>query len=444
MVDKCYKLELKQGQTVFIPTGWIHAVYTPVNSVVFGGNFLHSLNIQLQLRIYELESRLKDPPKYRFPSFEVVHWLAAGKLKKDLADLNSDNTPCPENLLNGIRSLVSTLRIWLNEMDKHEPIDQIDCVTILKDLNKEVKTAEKISFKVNPPKPERESNRRRKKKVVDDDFIDLSDPSSMYLYDWNERKTAGGKKPAKKKSEAVAIKSQPRPPSNSQVEKELEQIMTNHNSSFSYENGQKRTVSPLRLSLNLANKTPDVKRTPEQKVQNPKLEDDFDLTDRDSVRQLMVNKKQSEENANLKNALDDAMNEFGANDDSLVIDKSLIIDESPRSVKKKPLKLRLSVGSLSDFNVENGSTPKFNNFSTPSKSNKDAISSISSSPIKKLPPKLAVKASMKKKAASLARKAADMKMNKVHQDDDYIYPALGKIMYGINNNIFKLLAFIQH
>ena len=173
MVDKCYKLELKQGQTVFIPTGWIHAVYTPVNSVVFGGNFLHSLNIQLQLRIYELESRLKDPPKYRFPSFEVVHWLAAGKLKKDLADLNSDNTPCPENLLNGIRSLVSTLRIWLNEMDKHEPIDQIDCVTILKDLNKEVKTAEKISFKVNPPKPERESNRRRKKKVVDDDFIDL-------------------------------------------------------------------------------------------------------------------------------------------------------------------------------------------------------------------------------------------------------------------------------
>ena len=114
MVDKCYKLELKQGQTVFIPTGWIHAVYTPVNSIVFGGNFLHSLNIQLQLKVYELENRMKDPPKYRFPSFEVVHWLAAGKLKKDLADLNSDNTPCPENLLNGIRSLVSTLRVWIN------------------------------------------------------------------------------------------------------------------------------------------------------------------------------------------------------------------------------------------------------------------------------------------------------------------------------------------
>ena len=107
--------------------GWIHAVFTPVNSLVFGGNFLHSLNIQLQLRVYELEGRLKDPPKYRFPSFEVVHWLAAGKLKKDLADLNSDNTvlncvslqyctvlqPCPENLLHGIRALVATLRYCL-------------------------------------------------------------------------------------------------------------------------------------------------------------------------------------------------------------------------------------------------------------------------------------------------------------------------------------------
>ena len=50
MVDKCYKLVVKEGQTVFIPTGWIHAVSTPKDSLVFGGNFLHSLNIQLQLK----------------------------------------------------------------------------------------------------------------------------------------------------------------------------------------------------------------------------------------------------------------------------------------------------------------------------------------------------------------------------------------------------------
>jgi len=401
MVDRCHKLVLKQGQTVFIPTGWIHAVYTPVNSIVFGGNFLHSLNIQLQLRIFELESRLKDPPKYRFPSFEVVHWLAAGKLKKDLADLNSDNTPCPENLLNGIRSLVSTLRIWINEVDKHETIDQLDCLTILKDLNKEVKTAEKISLKVNPPKPERESNRRRKKKSLDEDFIDLSDPSSLYLYDWNEKK--GGKKQVnrKKPTETVAVKSRPA------VENELEEIMRNHSQSFSLEKQtQRRTVSPLRLSLNTAHMK-ETDQTP-VKVQNEEFvhEEDYDLTDRDSVRQLMVNRRQTEDVTNLKNALDDALADFSVNDD-------LIIDESPKK-KKKPIKLRLSVGSLSDNMDHLTSTPFKNN----SISLKDQMSST-----KKLPPKLAHKVSLKKKAASLARRA-DMKMNKVHQDDDYIYPAL--------------------
>ena len=199
-------------------------------------------------------------------------------------------------------------------------------------------------MKVNPPKPERESNRRRKKKSLDDDFIDLSDPSSMYLYDWNERKSQGNKKNVKKKPEPMKT--------NTNVEQELEQIMQNHKQSFSYENNKRRTVSPLRLSLNnrkLASESPD-------KVQNNVIEesdDRFDLTDRDSVRQLMVNKRQNEDAANLNNALDDAMADFGANED-------LVIDESPKNKKKKPLKLRLSVGSLSEFNSENGSP--FNNY----------------------------------------------------------------------------------
>jgi hypothetical protein len=41
---------IKQGQTVFIPTGWIHAVMTPIDSLVFGGNFLHSYAIDLQIK----------------------------------------------------------------------------------------------------------------------------------------------------------------------------------------------------------------------------------------------------------------------------------------------------------------------------------------------------------------------------------------------------------
>uniref|UniRef100_A0A8V5GWB1 Uncharacterized protein n=1 Tax=Melopsittacus undulatus TaxID=13146 RepID=A0A8V5GWB1_MELUD len=49
-VDRCYRCPLRQGQTLFIPTGWIHAVLTPVDCLAFGGNFLHSLNIDMQLK----------------------------------------------------------------------------------------------------------------------------------------------------------------------------------------------------------------------------------------------------------------------------------------------------------------------------------------------------------------------------------------------------------
>jgi len=49
-VAHCYEVIVKKGETLFIPTGWIHAVYTPADSLVFGGNFLHKLNMELQLK----------------------------------------------------------------------------------------------------------------------------------------------------------------------------------------------------------------------------------------------------------------------------------------------------------------------------------------------------------------------------------------------------------
>lgn len=49
LVDVVYKVELTAGNTMIIPTGWIHAVYTPVDTLVFGGNFLHSYNIATRM-----------------------------------------------------------------------------------------------------------------------------------------------------------------------------------------------------------------------------------------------------------------------------------------------------------------------------------------------------------------------------------------------------------
>uniref|UniRef100_A0A3B5AH14 Lysine-specific demethylase 2B n=1 Tax=Stegastes partitus TaxID=144197 RepID=A0A3B5AH14_9TELE len=72
--DGCQRVELKQGYTFFIPSGWIHAVYTPVDTLVFGGNILHSFNIPMQLTIHEIENRTKVHSKFRFPFYYEMCW----------------------------------------------------------------------------------------------------------------------------------------------------------------------------------------------------------------------------------------------------------------------------------------------------------------------------------------------------------------------------------
>uniref|UniRef100_UPI00398E330B lysine (K)-specific demethylase 2Bb isoform X1 n=2 Tax=Pristiophorus japonicus TaxID=55135 RepID=UPI00398E330B len=73
-VDGCQRIELKQGYTFLIPSGWIHAVYTPVDTLVFGGNFLHSFNIPMQLYIYGIEDRTRVNAKFRYPFYYEMCW----------------------------------------------------------------------------------------------------------------------------------------------------------------------------------------------------------------------------------------------------------------------------------------------------------------------------------------------------------------------------------
>ncbi|XP_014854378.1 PREDICTED: lysine-specific demethylase 2A-like isoform X2 [Poecilia mexicana] len=73
-VSDCQRIELKPGCTFIIPSGWIHAVYTPVDSMVFGGNFLHSFNIPMQLNICNIEDRTRVPVKFRCPFFYEMCW----------------------------------------------------------------------------------------------------------------------------------------------------------------------------------------------------------------------------------------------------------------------------------------------------------------------------------------------------------------------------------
>ncbi|KAL4806474.1 JmjC domain-containing histone demethylation protein 1 [Aspergillus unguis] len=71
---ECYRVDLSEGDTMLIPSGWIHAVWTPENSLVIGGNFLTRLNYGMQIKIAKIEKDTKVPMKFRYPFFQKIQW----------------------------------------------------------------------------------------------------------------------------------------------------------------------------------------------------------------------------------------------------------------------------------------------------------------------------------------------------------------------------------
>ena len=74
LVESCSRIQLTAGNTFFIPSGWIHAVYTPQDSLVFGGNYLHSFAMEKQLQVAHIEEVTRVPQKFRFPFFTEMLW----------------------------------------------------------------------------------------------------------------------------------------------------------------------------------------------------------------------------------------------------------------------------------------------------------------------------------------------------------------------------------
>ncbi|KAJ2237540.1 JmjC domain-containing histone demethylation protein 1 [Coemansia sp. RSA 485] len=68
-VKHCFEVRVKAGNTLFIPAGWIHAVFTPVDTIVIGGNFMVMQSLNTHIGVYKLEARTKVPTRYRFPFF---------------------------------------------------------------------------------------------------------------------------------------------------------------------------------------------------------------------------------------------------------------------------------------------------------------------------------------------------------------------------------------
>ncbi|KAM4696570.1 histone lysine demethylase PHF8 [Rhinophrynus dorsalis] len=147
-VDKCYRCPVKQGQTLFIPTGWIHAVLTPVDCLAFGGNFLHSLNIAMQLRAYEIEKRLSTADLFKFPNFESICWYVGKHLLDTFRGLRENRRHPATYLLHGAKALNTAFRAWTKKealVDHEEEIPEtIITAQLIKDLDREIRLMEDI------------------------------------------------------------------------------------------------------------------------------------------------------------------------------------------------------------------------------------------------------------------------------------------------------------
>uniref|UniRef100_A0A8D0D0G2 PHD finger protein 8 n=1 Tax=Sander lucioperca TaxID=283035 RepID=A0A8D0D0G2_SANLU len=145
-VDMCYKCSVKQGNTLFIPTGWIHAVLTPVDCLAFGGNFLHSLNIDMQLRAYEIEKRLSTADLFSFPNFETVCWYVGKHLLDTFRGLRENRRHPATYLVHGAKALNNAFRSWTRKeaLADHEVEipETINTQTLVKDLAKEIRLVE--------------------------------------------------------------------------------------------------------------------------------------------------------------------------------------------------------------------------------------------------------------------------------------------------------------
>ncbi|XP_052753044.1 histone lysine demethylase PHF8-like isoform X2 [Galleria mellonella] len=167
MVEWYGTAELQAGQTLFIPSGWIHAVLTPCDSLVFGGNFLHSYAIEMQLQVYEIERRVETPTMFRYPLFEAMHWYAGAHLLTMLRRHNEETqdedftlsesvvqpTPVqiPPLLLRGIKLLANALKEWhaLKSTDAAKRDNVPKCLNsgqLVRELCKELRTLEKRSL----------------------------------------------------------------------------------------------------------------------------------------------------------------------------------------------------------------------------------------------------------------------------------------------------------
>ncbi|KAL3232935.1 JmjC domain-containing histone demethylation protein 1 [Nakaseomyces bracarensis] len=119
-------MELNSGDLFMIPAGYIHVVYTPEDSLIFGGNYLTLRDLSKHLKITDVEKEIGIPKKYTFPNIDEVmgrtcEWLIKQALNNNRYDLGK----------NAITSLVNYVK---QGKTKYKPVDFSDKRSMLRQL----------------------------------------------------------------------------------------------------------------------------------------------------------------------------------------------------------------------------------------------------------------------------------------------------------------------
>uniref|UniRef100_A0A1A8U7W7 Lysine-specific demethylase PHF2 n=1 Tax=Nothobranchius furzeri TaxID=105023 RepID=A0A1A8U7W7_NOTFU len=145
-VDKCYKCTLKQGHTLFIPSGWINAILTPVDCLAFSGHFVHNLSVEMQMRAYEIEKRLKVKTLNPFPNFETACWYVGRHFLERFKSLHKANKQPAPYLIHGAKIINGAFRAWTKKQALLEHEDELPenmkPSQLIKDLAKEIRLSE--------------------------------------------------------------------------------------------------------------------------------------------------------------------------------------------------------------------------------------------------------------------------------------------------------------
>uniref|UniRef100_A0A8R1HSK5 JmjC domain-containing protein n=1 Tax=Caenorhabditis japonica TaxID=281687 RepID=A0A8R1HSK5_CAEJA len=182
------RVVINEGETLLIPAGWIHAVYTPVDSLVFGGNFLHLGNIKMQLRVYNLENEIREQinseAKFYFPNFEYLHWMFGRNVLddrlKEANDEGSDMREMENNMWEAAKVLIPEMRKWVDRELREKSGREYEFVNfenkkkIISSLERQFRLQKKLQEDRNYPQRVKLKRKSRDSTEKDDEYCPSS------------------------------------------------------------------------------------------------------------------------------------------------------------------------------------------------------------------------------------------------------------------------------